>query len=366
MKKIKNTLQSALSAHLNLNLSRIKALSLMILAIIESKTVKLSELAIVAHSAVQNDSIFKRLQRFLKAELLTSEIVAKLLLHIMGVRNSQKLTLIFDRTNWKFGKCHINILFLCAVHRGIGIPICAMILKDKKNGCSSFFDRIELLGKFIKIFSKDRIECVLGDREFVGKCWILWLQKKKIAFVMRLSEATTKLSIDGEHFSQPSKYLRRLKNGTKRYLGFCFVGITDPYMAHVTALRTTDGELVVLLHCTFVEDPCGTYKKRWEIETMFRAMKRGGFNLEDTHITAAERIFQLIYVLSIAFCVAYKAGKLVIKNKPVVRKKNGSPPKTIIRLGLEALFDLLRPSHEKRVRSRRYGRFFLSRTIFVL
>ncbi len=49
-------------------------------------------------------------------------------------------------------------------------------------------------------------------------------------------------------------------------------------------IKNSDGvpELQILICFNRPEDAILTYKKRWEIETAFRAMKSSGFNIEDT------------------------------------------------------------------------------------
>ena len=43
------------------------------------------------------------------------------------------------------------------------------------------------------------------------------------------------------------------------------------------------------------------YKRRWEIEMLFSAFKKRGFNPKATHMSANEKIDSLIAILSIAF-----------------------------------------------------------------
>ena len=43
------------------------------------------------------------------------------------------------------------------------------------------------------------------------------------------------------------------------------------------------------------------YKERWQIETMFKAMKSSGFNLEATHLNNWNRMSTLIAIIAIAF-----------------------------------------------------------------
>ena len=62
-------------------------------------------------------------------------------------------------------------------------------LEDKKRGNSDHFDRIDLIESFISVFGKERIEVLLGDREFIGDKWLLWLKSQNIKFVMRIKES---------------------------------------------------------------------------------------------------------------------------------------------------------------------------------
>lgn len=50
------------------------------------------------------------------------------------------------------------------------------------------------------------------------------------------------------------------------------------------------------------------YKQRWQIETLFRAMKSSGFNIEDTHVTDLKRLEILFLLTMIAFVWCYKVG----------------------------------------------------------
>ena len=49
-------------------------------------------------------------------------------------------------------------------------------------------------------------------------------------------------------------------------------------------------ELQILICCNHPETVMAPYKKRWQIERCFRAMKSSGFNIEDTHLRDIDRI----------------------------------------------------------------------------
>jgi hypothetical protein len=309
----------------------------MIFGILASRSVRLSDIARYFIGNANAESCQKRMYRLLANTKLPEAMIARLNLAIVGLTDN-KLTLIFDRTNWKFGKTHINLLCLCIVNDGVMVPLLTLNLEGKKQGNSDFFDRMKLLERFIEYFGQDRIKVVLGDREFVGKCWVLWLQAKNIPFVMRLPERGTHISLDGEHFAPVSKLIKVRKSIS---LGPCLIGKTDGYQAHLSVKRLSDGGHLLVMHSKGIEKPLEAYRERWKVETMFRMLKSGGFNLEDTKITDPSRLHKLVTVLSVAFSIAITAGLLVIKLRKPKAKNHGYRPKSIIRMGLDAIFAVL-------------------------
>jgi len=80
-----------------------------------------------------------------------------------------------DRTNWKLGILHINILTLGIAYKGIAFPLIWLVLP--KQGNSNTNERIQLIERFIRIFGSDKIGCLTGDREFIGGEWFRNLKK---------------------------------------------------------------------------------------------------------------------------------------------------------------------------------------------
>lgn len=309
-----NETEKILHEYLDLNLARVKAMAGMILAMIASRSVQLSTLSRFFHGSVKSDSAFKRMQRFLRQISLPKNNIAQLILAILGFERDEKLTLILDRTNWKFGRSNLNILFLSVVWRGVGVPLFFKFLEDKSQGNSSYIDRIELTERAIALFGRTRIAVLLGDREFVGKQWILWLRKSRIPFVMRLNHANTKISDEEDVFVMGDKIFSKLKKGRKKFLNYCLVGENDSFKCCVAALRSFDDELVVVIHSEDIASPLAHYQRRWKIESMFRSLKTGGFNLENTHVTDPKRLTTLISIVAIAFSLAVKAGSIAVEN----------------------------------------------------
>ena len=84
----------------------------------------------------------------------------------------------------------------------------------------------------------------------------------------------------------------------------------------------------------------GYYKKRWEIEMLFSAFKKRGFNLEETHMSANEKIDSLIAILSLAFIWVHHLGECLNDKKPIKTLKHGRKAMTIFLYGLEYLSEI--------------------------
>ena len=87
------------------------------------------------------------------------------------------------------------------------------------------------------------------------------------------------------------------------------------------------------------------YGERWGIEVFFAACKTRGFNFEDTHVVKLERIFNLMFLIAIAFIWAIKTGEWLIKKGgkiPIKKlKKRKAKLYSIFRIGLDHLQERL-------------------------
>jgi hypothetical protein len=112
-----------LHEHLDFNRSRIQCLLMLIEGLVTSRTVNLAMLSGGMRGLAQVDSHYMRLRRFMKEVWFDYAPLARLLAAIMGLHEVPRWTLILDRTNWKFGKVHINILYLAVAYGTIAIPL---------------------------------------------------------------------------------------------------------------------------------------------------------------------------------------------------------------------------------------------------
>lgn len=181
----KNTeLISVLETHFKekINLARIKFIAHFITSLCKLRTVNFEKLANGFASEAKKESSLRRIQRFVAGYAFDRDIIARLVFSLLPEQD--ELTLTIDRSNWKFGKANINIFMLGIAYQGVAFPLLFSMLP--KRGNSSTPERIELIRRFIRLFGKDRIKCLVADREFVGKLWLEYLNGENIRYHIRI------------------------------------------------------------------------------------------------------------------------------------------------------------------------------------
>ena len=124
MNNYHNQLSEMLQKHMPLNLSRTKCLTAFIISMLQCRTVNLALLCnAMPSNKAKSESWYRRLQRFVAEVSLPWRALSKMLVSMMALEERDKWVLCMDRTNWKFGKKHINILYLAVSFNGIAIPL---------------------------------------------------------------------------------------------------------------------------------------------------------------------------------------------------------------------------------------------------
>jgi hypothetical protein len=321
-------LTDILKLHLaNWHLSRVKCLAYIITGLFKVKTVNLTEIATTFPGRAELESNYRRLQRFFQHVEFDASLIAQLVVSFLPYTT---FTLALDRTNWMLGCFNINFLVLSVVHQGIAFPILWTFLPKKGN--SNTKERIELLNRFIAIFGTHKIECLLGDREFIGKEWFGYLKRHHIRFHIRIKRDMNISRTNGS-LSPASNFFRSLPLST-----YCTLHGPRLICGHrlwVTGMRLPDSEFVIVVSDTQSDNVLEEYKRRWKIEVLFEALKSRGFNFEDTHLKDEKRLNTLFAVLAIAFCWAYHVGAWRHSVKPVRIKKHQRPAQSIFRYGFD-------------------------------
>ncbi|MDQ3254660.1 MAG: IS4 family transposase [Acidobacteriota bacterium] len=322
-------LERMLRETVTLNKARGNFLAKFLVALLQVKTVNLSEIANVFAGRATSDSHYKRLQRFLRFCEVPYGVIALALVKLLPLPAPYVLTM--DRTSWQLGQTPLNLLVLGIAYKGVALPILWTVLE--KRGNSNTAERIAIVREFVALCGPHRIAYLAGDREFIGKEWFRWLKTNRIDFRMRVKENTQVTNGRGE-LVPVWRLFRSQRIGTQLVIPSarrCW-GLE----LYFSGVRLASGEYVIVVSPQAAERALSDYSRRWEIETLFGCLKSRGFRLEETHVTDPARLKKLL-----AFCWAVIVGEWLVEQKPLTVKKHGRLAKSVFRHGLDHLRRIL-------------------------
>ena len=326
-----------------LHKSRRDLITRFIIALAITRSVQFTKLGLVLNDEVEFSSNVRRIQSFIADYELNYSQIAILIYCFLP---KGKWRLAIDRTNWEFGNKSFNILAITVACKGVGIPIFFELL-DNNGGNSNQKQRIDLLGRLIKLFKTKQIECIIGDREFIGEKWCKWLIKKKIPFNLRIKDDTKiKLPTGINWKARDLVYQKK-----KRFIhGAEVYGCKVNVALKKTNKRTAKGDWENLNIITTMpaKGALEFYKNRWGIEVFFQSVKSRGFNLEETHLTEDVRLKKLFAMVCITFAICLKIGIWKHENiKEIKIKSHGYKANSFFRYGLDHLHQAIRKLHTK-------------------
>lgn len=336
---LKAHLINELNSALDLNLARLKCLALLISSLLRHRTVNLTILATENLSGAKNESCYRRFQNFFLRCSLCLPSVGRLILRKLP-RPAQGWTLSMDRTNWKYGKRHINILTVGVVINRIAIPIVWKVLpQSTKRGNSNTTQRIKMLTKVLGLMRAEEIRVLTMDREFGGARWLRWLDDQGIGFIVRIKRNTL---VNGRAASLHGPTRKAGKRSAARMTvwGLHLFFANKP----ITGNNRRDGHLHVVSNRFSGREALAIYRLRWGIEQLFSHLKKRGFDLEATHMTDGIKLEKLFAVVTLAFLYSFAWGcHLRASRKPTKAMQR----KSIFRQGLESLLRLFGNPHLK-------------------
>ena len=318
-------------ARLGWNKARVKFFVSFIIALGKVQSVCFNKLAQGFEGKAKVESNMRRIQRFFASFIVDTNLIAKLIYSLLPERPPYRLCL--DRTNWKYGKTNINILMISIAYHGMAIPILWTMLP--KRGNSNTDERKELVQRFLYLFGQECIEAILADREFIGDEWFRELIHNRIPFYIRIRENMW-VNIPGKKPTKAFWLFNSLPMNTSAHY-HKIVRIDGQWVyLHGMKVLNSNGQIEFVIVASFKPDPTAltTYKERWQTETMFKALKSGGFNFEDTHLTHPQRIAKLIALVCVAFIWIYLIGISRNVIKPIKVKKHGRKTYSLFKYGL--------------------------------
>ncbi|AUB35063.1 IS4 transposase [Nostoc flagelliforme CCNUN1] len=275
------------------------------------KTVSLEALATALPIPILFESRRKKIQRFLSLNYINVEEIwfpiVKSWLEIYFPL-TEVVYVVIDRTNWG---C-INLLMISVVWDKRSIPIYFELLN--KLGSSNFDEQKVVFNKALPLF-KNYKTVVLGDREFCSLKLANWLTEQKVYFCLRIKK-------DAFIEIEPEIWLQLKDSGLSPGVSFFFQGVKYTKSTGFISFNLAgkwkrkrfgvapEEGWFILTNFDTLESSIKAYKKRFDIEEMFRDFKSGGYNLEDTNVSG-QRLISLILLISLAYTAATISGQKV-------------------------------------------------------
>jgi Transposase DDE domain len=330
-------LADLLRRHVDLSKSRRETMALLTVGMIGARTVNLVHVADERGSdRVDPASTYRRLQRFFQHVRLPGDWAAPMIARLAG--GAQKRTLVMDRTNWKIGEAHVNILVLAIRTRHSQVPLMWTVLG--RAGHSETPDRIALMERYATIFGRESIAMLLADREFVGENWFNWLIQNDIPFTIRIAHNRLVTRADGCRVKLATQITNH-KRG--RHCTATLDGMARPL--HFAALKPKDGDWVITATNRAGHDALATYRKRWAIESLFGNTKTRGLNFEDTRLTDPAKLHLLTALVALAVAWSVRAARTHLGQDAPPRKTHGYLARSYFRTGFTFLRNRLRSDH---------------------
>lgn len=329
------TLRELFKPHLKLPKARLTCFLMLVLAVFGQRTVSLVWLARHAAPPAKAESVYRRFQRFFAGCVLPARTIGALIL-ALSPKPSNGWVLAMDRTNWQFGKSHINILVVTVILNGVGLPIAwRMLPKKTKRGNSNRFHRVRLMQDVLAILPVADIRALTMDREFVGGKWLAWLKLMEVPYVVRVKANSLIGGVCADWWCERNRWK---KHAAELHEVF-------GEQVHFAAKRIRNGRdafVAVISHGYQGTEALELYQMRWGIETFFSHLKKRGYQFEDTHMTKGCRIDKLLGVLAVAFALCYHWGRKLEQKTGIKLKKHGYRAKSVFRQGFESLHEMLR------------------------
>lgn len=312
-----------------------------LLAFIQSRTLCVYKIRDKVDAKIKKESKYQSLLRLFEprhSEILIRGI-STLILSLL-FESQAKIPLIMDRTNWKYGQRHINVLFLGVLwNQSVFIPLCWTEIGDsKKRGNSDLLDRKGLIERFLGLMEGRHSEFVfLGDREFVGLEFWNYLSQKKIDFVIRIREYLYIKYWAKEQGISLEQARKKIQMGVEKkgIYEFSFVGGGFKYQVKVSRnTRQGQGEKAFIFLASSMpqtEAFMAYYAQRWKIESCFKHLKSNGFAMESMSFKSKEKIELACAFSALAYAYCIKEAIIETEQKgeiPKKRYKDAKMPET--------------------------------------
>lgn len=293
--------------------SELLFLNILINVLQSIKEVNLEKIATAIPVPILVESRRKKVQRFLSLpglniKTLWFPIIKNWLAH--NFTDNKPIYLAIDRTIWS----RKNLIMISMIYDKRAIPVYFEFLP--KLGSSNLGEQKRVVSQVLPLFNKSQI-VILGDREFCSVQLANWLRSEEVGFCLRLKKNE---NIEAENKSWQSLDDLGLTPGiswfssnikvtkTKQIEGF---NVAAKWKKKFQGCAPNEAWFILTNLCD-LPTAIKAYKKRFGIEEMFRDLKSGGYNLEETNVSG-HRLISLILIIALAYSSATFKGQIIKK-----------------------------------------------------
>ena len=277
------------------------------------KEVSLEKIATALPIPILFESRRKKIQRFLSLPIFNIKTLWFPIIKdwaSQNFTNNQPIYLVIDRTIWK----RKNLIMISMIYDSRAIPLYFELLP--KLGSSNLAEQKRVFSQVLPLFKNSQM-IILGDREFCSVQLANWLRASKVEFCLRLKKNE---NIEIENGNWQSLDDLGLAPGVSRFYSNIKVTKTKQIEGFNVAAKwkkkfkgcAPDEGWFILTNLADISTAIKAYKKRFDIEEMFRDFKSGGYNLEDTDVSG-HRLISLILLIAFAYSSATFKGQEIKK-----------------------------------------------------
>lgn len=291
--------------------SELLFLNLLINVLQDIKEVSLEKIANALPLPILFESRRKKVQRFLSLPILNIQRLWFPIIENWLTQNfseNQRIYLVIDRTKWQ----RKNLIMISLIYDQRAIPIYWEFLP--RLGNSNFEEQSKIFSQVLQLFKKYQT-VILGDREFCSVKLANWLREQEVQFCLRLkknefiqNEDEIWHSLDSLGLEPGvSLFLQNIKvTKSQKIQGF---NLAAKWKRSLKGWSTEEGWFI-LTNLADLTSAINAYKKRFDIEEMFRDFKSGGYKLEDTNVSG-NRLISLILIISFAYSMSTFQGQKI-------------------------------------------------------
>lgn len=281
-------------------LKRLQQTASLILGCIRSRSCSLDQISqsCPKQSTNNKSSLLQNTKRWLKNKWTDYDShFLPLALYFLD-RISCKGELVFIIDGSQVGTSH-TVLMVSVLWRNKSIPIVWMVKKGEKGHFPEKM-HVDLLSTLASLCPTSCRVVLLGDGEFDGFYLRDLCKRNYWEFVLRTS-CDRLIDCGGERAAistlKPSSTGHARPGHAQVFVEDALDGINAVWWHN----ERYDSPIYLLTNMDVGQMACLYYKKRFEIECMFKQMKSKGFNIHKTQLKDAERIENLLIIASAAF-----------------------------------------------------------------